>query len=153
VAVTDNITINDETMVCKMVSEEECYSSQETIFRSVKVRFFLCFFATNESLMNLLKQPCQTGGPRAACGPFACFLRPIGIIVKQKFNNLANFYIFYLSLHQKTNFEDWKWSNVPKCSQPTEEYFITFEARKVVWVSHACIKGSLLTSCEFCNIF
>jgi hypothetical protein len=23
-----------------------------------------------------LKQVCQTGGPRAACGPFACFVRP-----------------------------------------------------------------------------
>jgi len=23
-----------------------------------------------------LGQACQTGGPQAACGPFACFLRP-----------------------------------------------------------------------------
>jgi len=27
-------------------------------------------------VFNLLKQACQTGGPRAACGPIACLLRP-----------------------------------------------------------------------------
>ena len=27
-------------------------------------------------LIFALDQACQTGGPRAACGPFACFVRP-----------------------------------------------------------------------------
>jgi len=31
-----------------------------------------------------LEQACQTGGPRAACGPIACPMRPEVIFYKQK---------------------------------------------------------------------
>ena len=53
---------------------------------SCKNRYFVDqWFSTFFCSLDPLNQACQTGGPRAACGPFACLMRPAVIFYDSYF--------------------------------------------------------------------
>ncbi len=80
-------------------------SEKDKLSRESKVYFLFSFS------INILKHACQTGGPRAACGPTACYLRPAVI-----FSDLEILYITHKMTRILPNlrFFDLKWSKYSK---------------------------------------
>ena len=63
-----------EPKMSKTISQVEKITTQIAFCTFGTFSYLLVYFLGKE--FNIVYQACQTGGPRAACGPIACSVRP-----------------------------------------------------------------------------
>jgi hypothetical protein len=72
--------LNVATAIYEVLSNEGLSNGLLSIFFIQQQHFFEC----DVIFRHPLNQACQTGGPRAACSPIACPMRPAAILLDLK---------------------------------------------------------------------